>query len=203
MMKRGDIWKPGEEAYVQINTASGAAPFSIPAELSGIKLRGKYPRRLKDYLTAVNYTDQAVGTILDYLRTRPDWDRTLVVIAGNHEALASWRYELRSSPTGQKLVDAGSYVPVLMANAPFGGRHDGVMGQVDIYPTVLDQMGLHYRWRGMGFSAVSPGAPQFAVTHQGTLVGRGINADPGLADHVNRAREASDIMLRFNLLDEQ
>ena len=203
MLRRGEIWKPGERAYLQVNTASGSAPFDIPDELAGIRLEGSYPRRLKDYLTAVNYTDQAVGTLIDYLRTRPDWNRTLVVIAGNHEALASWRYELRSSPAGQKMVDAGSYVPVLMVNAPFGGRHDAVMGQVDVYPTLLDQMGLPYRWRGMGFSALAPGAPHFAVTHQGTLVGRDMGADPALAAHVEQARQASDILLRFNLLDEE
>lgn len=202
MLRRGEIWKPGEGAYLQVNTASGAAPFRIPRELSDIRLQGSYPRRLKDYLAAVNYTDQAVGTLLDYLRTRPDWDRTMVVIAGNHEALASWRYELRSSPAGQKMVDAGSYVPLVIVNAPFGGRHDAVMGQVDVYSTVLDQMGLPYRWRGMGFSALSPGAPRFAVTPQGTFAGRDMAADPGLARHVDEAREASDLILRYNLLDE-
>ena len=202
-MRRGEVWKPGETAFVQINTSSAHQPFDIPTQMQAISLKENYPSRLKNYITAVNYTDQALGTLLSYLQSRPDHANTMIVIAGNHEALTSWRQQLRSTTQGQKLIDGAGYVPLIIANAPFPGRRDAVMGQVDVYTTLLDQMGLPYRWRGMGFSALSEGAPEFAVTHQGTPEGRNTAINPGLTEHVDRAREVSDIILRFNLMNEQ
>lgn len=117
-MQRGEVWPDGEKAYVQINTLSGHAPFKIPAELQTISLDGGYPARLRDYMTAVHYTDQAVGRLLDYLRQRPDWNRTMVVITGDHEALSHWRSALRSDASGARMINPEEYVPLIVLNAP-------------------------------------------------------------------------------------
>lgn len=201
-MQRGEVWPEGEKAYVQINTLSGHAPFRIPAELQTIALDGGYPAKLRDYMTAVHYTDQAVGRLLDYLRQRPDWNRTMVVITGDHEALSHWRSALRSDATGAKLIEAEEYVPLVVLNAPIAGRRASVMGQIDIYPTLLDEMGLDYRWRGMGFSALAQRSPAFAVSHRGRIVGDTSDFGSQVSRHVEDALTVSDLIIRHDLLEE-
>lgn len=201
-MQRGDVWPEGEKAYVQMVTYTGHNPFRIPDEFKTISFSADFPERLRDYMTAVHYTDQALGRFLDYLRSRPDWSRTMVAIVGDHEALASWRHSLRSDPTGSKLVSGEGYVPLLILNAPVPGRREDVMGQVDVYTTLLDQLGLDYAWRGMGFSALAPGCPRFAVDYQGRVVGDTSGAPAGLAGHIDRGRAVSDLMIKYDMMSK-
>lgn len=199
-MQRGDVWPEGEKGYVQILTYTGHNPFIVPDEFKTITFEGDYPEKLRDYMTVAHYTDQSLGRFLDYLRSRSDWDRTMVVIVGDHEGLASWRQELRSGTVGASLVSDGSFVPLVIMNAPHPGRHEAVMGQVDVYSTVLDQMGLAYAWPGMGFSALSPEAPAFAIDYHGLIVGDRAGAPAQLVKHIEQAPGVSDITVRFNLL---
>jgi len=201
-MRRGDVWPEGEKAYVQIVTSTMAPPFDVPAEHRTIALGGNYPQKLRDYMTAVHYTDNAIGSFLDYLRSRDDWNRTMVVIAGNHEAFGSRRHSLRQDPLAAKMVNAQEFVPLIIINAPFSGRRGAVMGQADVYTTLLDQMGLPYIWRGMGFSALSPDSPAFAVGYDGDIVGDIRNTPSDLMKHVENARKASDILIRFDLMGD-
>ncbi len=200
-MQRGDVWPEGESAYVQLVTYTGHNPFRIPEELQTIALEGDYPAKLRDYMTAVHYSDQALGRFLHYLRTRSDWNRTMVVIVGDHEALASWRHELCTDARGAGLVATQGYVPLIILNAPVPGRREAVMGQADIYTTLLDQMGLPYAWRGMGFSAIAPDSPAFAFDYQGKIIGDPAGAPAGLVDHIDKARGVSDVIIKFNLLN--
>lgn len=201
-MQRGDVWPEGEKAYVQMVTYTGHNPFRIPKEFQTISFEGDYPGKLRDYMTAVNYTDAALGRFLDYLRGRSDWERTMVVIVGDHEALASWRHDLLADPLGSKIVEREGYVPLIILNAPVAGRRDAVMGQADVYSTLLDQMQLPYGWRGMGFSALSPQSPRFAVDYQGRVVGDTSGAPAGLVKHINDARAASDLMIRHDMMEK-
>ena len=199
-MQRGDVWPEGEKAYVQLVTYSCHNPFKIPDDHRTISFSGKYPEKLTDYLTAVHYTDRALGRLLDYIRSRSDADRTMIVIVGDHEALASWRHELRDDAEGRRLVASAGYIPLIVLNAPVHGVRQDVMGQADVYTTVLDMMGLPYRWRGMGFSALAPESPRFAFDFNGNMQGDATGAPEGLSRHVSDAASTSDIMIRHNLV---
>lgn len=203
-MKRGEIWREGERKYLQVVTYTGHNPFKIPQELRTINLQGKYPEKFRDYVTAASYTDAALGTLLQYLRSRSDWGETMVVIVGDHEALATWRDEIREVPELARIVDAEGYVPMIVLNAPRAGRREDVMGQVDVYSTILDQMRLPYAWKGMGFSALNANAPRFAVARDGRRVALPGAAGDGsaLQAHVDSGPAVSDITIRFNLLKD-
>ena len=60
------------------------------------------------------------------------------------------------SPEMAQLVDEGMYVPMIVLNSPRGGRLDREIGQVDVYSTTLDLMGIKPVWPGLGYSAFSP-----------------------------------------------
>lgn len=42
---------------------------------------------MADYMTVAHYTDEAIGKFVEYLKNRPEYERTMVVITGDHEGL--------------------------------------------------------------------------------------------------------------------
>lgn len=175
-MRAGEIWPEGEKALVEIVTYSSHFPFIINPESREISLSDTYPPKLAEYITAINYADSALGQLIGYLRTRSDWDRTMVVIVGDHEGLASKRKEiLGNSKTWQALIDTDTYVPLIVLNATIPGHRDEIMGQIDVYSTTLDQMGVTPVWPGLGFSALSPLSQAYA---SGAPEACGVSGDP-------------------------
>lgn len=182
-MRRGEIFPVGSHAYVQMVTYSGHNPFVLPDTLDNLRLRGSYHTTIRNYLTMAHYTDAALGELVAYLRSRPDADDIMIVITGDHEGLAAYRGEAHSR---HPWVSLHSRVPLIVVNPPVGGgRHDLVGGQVDIYPTVLQLMGLggKYPWNGLGTSILDP-------------------AFPGDTLRRRDARRVSNLILRHNLLQK-
>lgn len=200
-MKKGEIWKEGETAFVMVVTYSGHNPFNLPDKLRRIRLEGDYPEIVKNYLVTANYTDGSLATLIEYLKSREDYPETMIVITGDHEGLASDRKTAMANAESSRFVDPGQHTPLIILNSPVGGTYEGQMGEVDIYSTVLDLMGLNdYPWRGMGRSVLSPGFPGVAVGSGGEIVGRPDGVDSLHLDHLRKARAISDRILRFNLL---
>lgn len=202
-MKAGEIWPVNEKAFVEIITYSSHFPFHIPDEFRRIRLKDSYPAPLGDYITAISYTDSALGELLDYITSRPDASRTMIVILGDHEALGSDRATVRSaSPRFADLVSAEACVPMIVLNAPRPGHRDAMMGQVDVYPTVLSLAGLteSATFHGIGISALSPLSPPAAVNPSGALLGDTAGVSPMVRRHLQQAPAASRTILRADLL---
>ena len=164
-MRSGEIWTEGTPALVEILTFSTHHPWVIDPDARMIHFTGEGPRHLFEYCTAVNYADAAIGSFIDYLKTRSDWAETMVVIVGDHEGLNNSRKEIREFEGGKyaSMVSSEGFVPMIVLNAPVPGRRNEVMGQIDVYSTVLDQMGIRPVWPGMGFSALDPDLPSYAA----------------------------------------
>ena len=158
---------------------------------------------MADYMHAAHYTDSAIGEFVDFLKTLPQYDETLIVITGDHEGLADYRSAIRATDMGKKHVSAGLFTPLIVLNSPCGAmRYDGVMGQIDVYPTLLDLLGVvDYPWRGMGGSILNQAKTPFAVSPQLEAVGEGY--DSASLDHARRAYDVSDIMLRFDFFKSE
>ena len=200
-LQRGELWKPDESVYLQCVTYSGHNPFILPEKSKRISFSGDYPQRMKDYMVMANYTDHAIGHFIDYLKMRPDYDRTLIVITGDHEGLAADRQALCQSPGGKDLVSDKQFTPFIVINSPVGARYDKVMGQIDMYPTLLNLMKLDsYAWKGIGQSILDSGKPPFAIGSQMNIEGDTLNVSPDEMKHIRQARDISDLMIRFNYL---
>lgn len=198
-MAREEIWKKGENIYMLCVTYSGHNPFRLPEELKQIRFSDEYPERMRDYMTMANYTDRAIGQFVDYLRSRPDYDRTLVVITGDHEGLADDRSRLCNSPKGKGIVSDKQFTPFIVLNSPVGMRYEGVIGQVDMYSTLLQLMRLDdYEWKGMGQSILDPSRPHFAIGSQGDVEGDTTNVSPAAIEQARRAFDISDKMIKFD-----
>lgn len=147
----GEIWKPGENVFMQIVTFTSHHPFRIDDRLKSIKFT--HPPLMADYMTACHYTDEALGIIIDYLQSRPDYSDTMIVIVGDHEGLAADRDAIAASPEGKGVVSPWQLTPLIVLNSPVAGRYTPVIGQSDVYPTLLSLLGLtDYPWHGMGQS---------------------------------------------------
>lgn len=59
----------------------------------------------------------------------------------------------------------------MVINAPVPGHRDAVMGQIDVYSTVLHQMGITPVWPGMGFPATGQRLPSYAAGYPETPAG--------------------------------
>lgn len=197
-IERGEVWKPGESVYMQFVTYSGHAPFKLPNHLRTITFPASIPEKAADYMTTAHYTDKAIGDFVAYLKTLPQYKETIVVIVGDHEGLASYRQELVGNPACRGLVSDKQLTPFIVLNSPVGMRYDKFMGQIDIYPTLLNLMQLDaYRWHGLGQSIIDP-------RKQGVAVGSVMNVEgTGSDKEVERLKEAhtvSDYMLRYDWL---
>lgn len=197
-IERGEVWKPGESVYMQFVTYSGHAPFKLPDHLRTITFPASIPEKAADYMTTAHYTDKAIGDFVAYLKTLPQYKETIVVIVGDHEGLASYRQELVGNPACRGLVSDKQLTPFIVLNSPVGMHYDKFMGQIDIYPTLLNLMQLDaYRWHGLGQSILDP-------RKQGVAVGSVMNVEgTGSDKEVERLKEAhtvSDYMLRYDWL---
>lgn len=197
-IERGEVWKPGESVYMQFVTYSGHAPFKLPDHLRTITFPASIPEKAADYMTTAHYTDKAIGDFVAYLKTLPQYKETIVVIVGDHEGLASYRQELVGNPACRGLVSDKQLTPFIVLNSPVGMRYDKFMGQIDIYPTLLNLMQLDaYRWHGLGQSILD-------LRKQGVAVGSVMNVEgTGSDKEVERLKEAhtvSDYMLRYDWL---
>lgn len=197
-IERGEVWKPGESVYMQFVTYSGHAPFKLPDHLRTITFPASIPEKAADYMTTAHYTDKAIGDFVAYLKTLPQYKETIVVIVGDHEGLAYYRQELVGNPACRGLVSDKQLTPFIVLNSPVEMRYDKFMGQIDIYPTLLNLMQLDaYRWHGLGQSILDP-------RKQGVAVGSVMNVEgTGSDKEVERLKEAhtvSDYMLRYDWL---
>lgn len=198
-IENGEIWKNGENAYMQLVTYSGHSPFKLPEELKEIFFSSAIPQKMNDYMTTARYTDKAIGKFVEYLKTLPQYDETLIVITGDHEGLAAYRKELCEAPGGKGIVSDKTFTPFIVVNSPVGMRYDKIMGQIDMYPTLLNLLQLDdYYWKGLGQSILDPQKKGFAISPLNEPEGE--NATPEEILFAQKAYDISDLMIRFDYL---
>ncbi|MFC5471451.1 LTA synthase family protein [Cohnella suwonensis] len=140
--------------YAQFVTASSHHPFKIPKNLRKLDLpKSIEGTQLGDYLTALNYTDYAIGQLIQSLKDNGMWDNTVLVLYGDHFGLQpkdndpDWV----SEELGIKYEER-----VSRFNVPFfvhvpgqqGSVREVVGGQVDIMPTIANLLGVSLKDEG-------------------------------------------------------
>ncbi|MFJ7798094.1 LTA synthase family protein [Pseudomonas sp. NPDC096950] len=129
--------------YALLQTLSNHTPYALPTPLpvEPVTNRGS----LNEHLTAMRYSDWALGQFFEKARKEPYFNETLFVIVGDH----GFGDEQQITE-----MDLGRFnVPMLMI-APgiqekFGQRDHTVGTQIDIVPTIMGRVGgdvIHQCW---------------------------------------------------------
>nr|WP_274655326.1 LTA synthase family protein [Paenibacillus humicola] len=135
--------------YAQFITVSSHFPFDVPDDRKKIDVPASMEgSQLGKYLTALNYTDYAIGTLIDRLKANGMWDNTVLVLYGDHFGL-----QPQDNDPGEVTKQLGiPYDPrITRFNIPLiihmpgetaGKVIDQVGGQLDIMPTVANLLGI-------------------------------------------------------------
>ncbi len=150
---------PDTPFYALLQTLSNHTPYALPEKLPVAPVTGHGP--LDQHLTAMRYSDWALGQFFEKARKAPYFSNTLFVIVGDHGF----------GSTGQ-LTEMDLYrfnVPLLLlgpgVRERFGATRDTVGTQVDIVPTIMGRLGApvrHQCW-GRDLLALPPDDPGFGV----------------------------------------
>ena len=121
--------------YALLQTLSNHTPYALPDPLPVDAVSGQGVN--DEHLTAMRYSDWALGRFFDQVRNEPWYRDTLFVVIGDH-----------GFGTPRQLTDLDLLrfnVPMLLI-APgiterFGQRNDIVGTQVDVVPTIMGRLG--------------------------------------------------------------
>lgn len=153
--KLAELQKKGTPFYAQMVTASSHHPFKIPDAFKKISMPDDMKNTmLGDYLTAINYTDYAIGTLIEGLKNNGLWDNTILVMYGDH-------FGLQPQDVPPEQVESVLGIPydsrISRFNIPLIVRVPGMDqgkvvertgGQMDILPTIANLLGVSLEQEG-------------------------------------------------------
>jgi phosphoglycerol transferase MdoB-like AlkP superfamily enzyme len=149
--------------YAMAITLSSHHPYAIGQhELDIGELNGTL---LGDYVQAAHYVDEAIGELIDELKSANLWENTILVFYGDHDnSISNWDdYEkLFGRPVTELEKNTILKKVPLIIHLPsdeHAGVYDKAVGQLDTLPTILGLLGIStqpYHW--MGVSAFSEAA---------------------------------------------
>lgn len=104
----------------------------------------------RGYLNCVNVTDSCIGAFIDELHRLDLAQNTIVAIVSDHTQVYLNRIKGISD---YDAVPDDWGIPLIVAGCDTTLRYEPVIGQVDVFPTLLDVMGANnYPWKGLGYS---------------------------------------------------
>lgn len=127
--------KAGKPFFAHLMTTSNHRPYTFPEN------RGPWPQKKRS--SAVLYTDWAIGDFLRRARQRDWFKDTVFVFTADHCASSAGKAAL---PVFRYRIPLWVYAPGHVQPGTF----DGLMGQIDIAPTLLGLLGMDYDSRFYG-----------------------------------------------------
>ncbi len=134
-----------------VATAGMHHPFDEAMEpATWVMNSAEYTEEVRCYLERVNAFDTALANFITQLKRQGIYDNTMIVIVSDHNEMVD------DSPQGRPAIDKdGDNCVMLIINSGQAGRIGGPIGQIDIYPTLLDLLGLNSQsWKGLGCSVL-------------------------------------------------
>lgn len=197
------IKKLPQPFYMQMITLTSHFPFKLPENKIGIHFPKTIPDELSFYLQSINYVDFALGNFIDGLKESGLFDRSVIIITGDHEALGS---DVREKYIDNEYINRRLrkeyYVPLLMLNSSLKLRYEQIMGQIDIYPSILDLFGCtDYEWYGLGYSIFNSDKISFAVDCKYKIIGDTLGVARIRIEKALTAWNISDMIICHNYFE--
>lgn len=157
--------------FLQVTTYSTHEPYDrlriSPVLKLSNPLKSKFDTKVLNYLQTVGYFDRQLGRLLAALDSLGLKENTIMAIVGDHSA---------PSAAMSPMLDCNT-VPLIITNTGVTQKYDRTIGQIDIFPTILDimsaeeyilpQTGKNYR--GLGRSIFSAHAADTATIPSDSL----------------------------------
>lgn len=139
-IKRYEEKRDHSPRLMMLRTATTHPPYRVPAS-EGIKIADTSEERFDQ---AIRYSDKHLARLIRYLKKQPDWDRTIVLILGDH-----------AQPTPNQWLHSdtlGAFTPGHTWTAlgflggweglPVRGQYDFDVLHTDIAPTLLKLLNI-------------------------------------------------------------
>ena len=174
----------------QLFTGVMHSPYSGDFQPSTWISRSKqYTAAVRKYLEKTHYFDTQLGALLAALKASGLYDNSVIVIASDHSEVVD------DDPKGRpSLSRNGDECVLIVMNGKSGKKVKGPIGQIDVYPTILDVMGLNASssWKGLGHSVL-----RYDISSVATSADEGVANSSMLASQ-RQAWTVSGIMIRAN-----
>ncbi len=120
----------------------------------------QYTPSVRNYLEKTHYFDTQLAAFLDNMKKCGLYDKCVFVIASDHSE------PVDDDPKGRPALSRnGDECVLIVLNAKQGAQIKGPVGQIDVYPTILDVMGLNdYTWKGLGHSLLRNDITSVAIS---------------------------------------
>ncbi|MBB2495831.1 LTA synthase family protein [Aquipseudomonas ullengensis] len=135
---------PSKPFYALLQTLSNHTPYALPKDLpvAPVTDQGSY----NEHLTAMRYSDWALGQFFEKAKKQPYYNNTLFVVVGDHGF---------GSPEQLTEMDLFRFNVPLLVIAPgtqekFGTHRDTVGTQIDVVPTIMGRLGGDVRHQCWG-----------------------------------------------------
>lgn len=143
------LGKTKQPFYSFLVTLSSHHPYALPKKYKKIQLKPENQgKMLGNYLQAINYTDEAIGTFIDQLQQRGLYENSIITIYGDHRAIPNGVAENDKQMAGLLghvyTYDESLNVPLII-HLPGSGINETnitVGGQMDFLPTMLNLLGI-------------------------------------------------------------
>lgn len=150
---------PDEPFYALLQTLSNHTPYALPDPLPVPAVTGHGSQDA--HLTAMRYSDWALGRFFEQAKRQPWYKDTLFVVVGDHGF---------GAPEQLTEMDLFRFHVPLLLIAPgvteeFGSRREVVGTQVDVVPTIMGRLGgevRHQCW-GRDLLALDERDPGFGI----------------------------------------
>lgn len=178
--------------FLEMVTMTMHAPYTNrPMPESWIMHSDTLTAEARGYLNCVNITDSCIGAFLDELKRLHLDENTVVAILSDHTQVYLNRVKGKTDYEWEP-DDWG--IPLIIAGCDTTLHYEPVIGQVDVYPTLLDVMGANaYPWKGLGYSIL-----RYPVS--GAIQPRNMSVLGDSTSLTRHQREAWDIS-RFLIFD--
>lgn len=187
--------------YCQIITLSSHDGIDFKNEPTNLSFPTNFTDDTKGYIKSIQYVDASIESFFDMLKKNNLYDNSVIIITGDHDG-PNREIISKTFPnllTNLEINNKIAFTPLFILNSgkKFHQKPHQVLGQIDLYPTMLSTLGINnYFWTGVGLSIFTDQAPQFAVSKQQQVVGDTLNHSPFYIQQRKNGWKISDLMIR-------
>lgn len=135
-----------DSLFITILTATTHTPYNTPFKRAEVVYHDtSVPADIRNYYSKCTFLDTELRKFIGWMKKTDRYENTMIIVASDHPA-----------PELTELADARMPLIILNPGVAAPALRDMQACQQDIYPTLLDLLGLHVEanplWRGLGYS---------------------------------------------------